>query len=371
MTDELTVNPFYLRDPYREFLKTEGVPVYEDVMSTDLTTLELGPWERLGGSGAYVHIPGRGDFVTCYVAEIPAGGQLKPEKHLYDEIIYVVAGRGATTIEVPGGRASFEWGTGSLFAIPLNARHQLFNGSGTEPARFVALTSLPISINLYHNERFIFDNPFEFTDRMGEARYYKGEGEFREVMAGRHQWETNFVPDLRILDTLKEWPARGAGGRSIMFSLAESTLHAHVSEFPQGTYKKAHRRPTEAGVYIICVSGHGYSLLWEEDEPPTSTLRADWKPGTLFCNGAGEHYHQHFNTATNPSRYLALGFGGVRYPTTESKRHTYSFGVDRSVKQGGRQIEYEDEDPSVRDLFERELRARGLESHMPGLVTAG
>lgn len=372
MTDELpTISPYYLRNPYHEFLQREGVPVYEDVLSLDLLTLELEPWQRLGGLGAYVHIAGRGDFVTCYVAEIPPGGQLKPEKHLHDEIIYVLSGRGATTIEVPGGRASFEWGAGSLFAIPLNAAHQLFNGSGSEPARFIALTNLPISLNLYHNEQFIFDNSFVFSDRFGEARYYRGEGEFRAVMPGRHQWETNFVPDLRILDELRAWPARGAGGKSIMFSMAESALHAHVSEFPEGTYKKAHRRPSEAGVYIVSVSGHGYSLLWEENQPPTETLRVDWKPGTLFCNGAGEHYHQHFNTARLPSRYLALGFGGVRYPTTESKRHTYTMGVDRSVKEGGRQIEYEDEDPSVRELFERELAARGLESRMLAPALAG
>src|SRR6266849_10585481 len=121
VTDQLTVNPFYLRDPYREFLQREGVPVYEDVLTLDPLTLELEPWQRLGGLGAYVHIAGRGDFVSCYVAEIPAGGQLKPEKHLHDEVIYVLSGRGATTIEVPGGHTTFEWGTGSLFAIPLNA----------------------------------------------------------------------------------------------------------------------------------------------------------------------------------------------------------------------------------------------------------
>jgi len=371
MTDELPeANPFYLRDPYREFLKREGVPVYEGILSLDLLTAEVEPWQRLGGRGAYIHIAGRGDFCSSYLAEIPAGGQLKPEKHLYDELILVVSGKGATTIDIPGGRTSFEWGVGSLFAIPLNAPHQLFNGSGSDPARLVAVTSLPISLNLYHNEQFIFDNPYVFEDRFGDAKYYRGEGEFRQVIPGRHQWETSFVPDLRILDELRSWPARGAGGKSIMFTMADSTLASHVSEFPEGTYKKAHRRPQEAGVSIVCISGEGYSLLWEEDQPPTETLRVDWKPGTLYCNGAGQHYHQHFNTSAQPSRYLAMGFGGVRYPTTESKRHTYAFAVDRSVKEGGRQVEYEDEDPSVLELFERELAERGIESQMRSLALA-
>ncbi len=368
MTDGLELeNAYYMRDPFRDFLAREGVPVYEDMMSADCLTLRLEPWQRVGGLGAYVHIPGRGDFITCYVVEIPPGGALKAERHLYDETMYVLKGRGATTVEVPDGKASFEWGPNSLFAIPLNAPHQIFNGSGSEPARLVGLTSMPIALNLYHSEDFVFDNSFVFRDRVGEARYFRGEGEFREVKPGRHQWETNFVPDLATLDTLQAWPARGAGGRSIAFALADSTLHAHVSEFPQGTYKKAHRRPSEAGIYIFCVSGHGYSLLWEEGESPVDTLRVDWKPGTLFCNGPGEHYHQHFNTATQPSRYLAMGFGNGRYPVLEYKRLQRD-GADTSVKLGGRQIEYEDEDLRILALFEQELARRGLDSRMREMV---
>ena len=362
-------NPYFMRDPFRDFLKKEGVPVYEDMLTADCLTLPLEPWQRRGGLGAYLHIPGRGDFVTCYVAEIPPGGSLNPEKHMYEEIIFVLSGRGATTLEVPGGKTSFEWGPTSLFAIPINTPYQIFNGSGTEPARFIGLTSMPIALNLYHNESFVFDNPFVFDDRIADAKYLRGEGEFREVIPGRHQWETSFVPSLEKLDVLREWSARGAGGRSIMFSLAENTLHSHVSEFPTGTYKKAHRRPSESGVYIFCVSGHGYSLLWQEGESPVDTIRVDWKPGTMFCNGAGEHYHQHFNTAPQPSRYLAMGFGNVRYPVMQYKRDTYR-GADLSVKDGGRQIEYDDEDPRVLAMFEQELTRRGIASQMNAFVGA-
>ena len=43
-------------DPYTEWLKKEGVRVYEEYYFPSLAKIELGPWERKGGSGAVVHI---------------------------------------------------------------------------------------------------------------------------------------------------------------------------------------------------------------------------------------------------------------------------------------------------------------------------
>jgi hypothetical protein len=41
-------------------------------------------------------------------------------------------------------------------------------------------------------------------------------------------------------------------------------------------------------------NGHGYSLLRQEGESPVDTIQVDWKPGSMFCKGTGEYYHQHF-----------------------------------------------------------------------------
>ena len=43
-------------DPDTDWLKKEGVRVYEEYYFPSLAKIELGPWERKGGSGAVVHI---------------------------------------------------------------------------------------------------------------------------------------------------------------------------------------------------------------------------------------------------------------------------------------------------------------------------
>ncbi len=361
-------NPYYQINTYLDWVKTEGVPIIE-AYAVDCLTQPLEPSPRVGGLGAYIHLVGRGDSATCYLAEIPPGGSLNSEKHLYDKLTYVLSGRGATTVEAPDGRRhSFEWGPGSTFGIPINARHQFHNGSGSEPARFASVSNLPIILNLFHNVDFVFDNAHAFQDRVGDERYFRGEGEFRAVKPGRHQWETNFVADLTSFQ-LPEWKERGAGGTSsnVQFTLAGSTMHAHISEFGVGTYKKAHRH--DAGAHIVCVTGNGYSLLWLDGQNPVETKRVDWKPGTLYAPPDGPTFHQHFNIASVPSRYFVMSFGGARYFISNARKANYQ-NMDKSVAEGGNQIEYEDEDRRILDLYERECARNGVTSRMRQIVEA-
>jgi quercetin dioxygenase-like cupin family protein len=355
--------PKFLVDPYREWVKGEGIPVYED-FGFDLMGLELRPWARMDALGAYAHALGRGDFVNMYVCEIAPGRHTGPQQHLFEEVVYVLRGRGSTTVEVTGEeKRSFEWHTGSLFALPLNARYQHFNGSGQEPARFVSTTNLPLVMNVFRSDEFIWHNRHDFSERLGHPRHFQGDGTLIPMRPGRHMWETNFVPDLRTLE-LKTWKERGAGGSNIMFVLADGTMHAHMSEMPVGTYKKGHRHG--ADFHVFAVTGHGYTLYWYEGD--ADFKRIDWAHGSVFAPTDGL-FHQHFNTSAEPARYLAVAFGGLRYPTLADKRKTFE-GMDVSVKDGGRQIEYEDEDPRIREIFEGELRKKGVPSRMGDLLPA-
>src|SRR5690349_19393776 len=154
-----SAQPDMLRDPYGSWIKDEGVPVVED-FGIDLLQLPVKPWARFGVDGGVAHLKGRGDFVAVFVLDLAPGAKSEPQRHLYEEVVYVLSGHGSTTIETADGRKhSFEWGPKSLFALPLNARYRHFNASGRERARLASTNNLPIVMNLFHNEAFIFDNP--------------------------------------------------------------------------------------------------------------------------------------------------------------------------------------------------------------------
>ena len=251
--------PKFLFDPYLDWVENEGIPVAED-FGIDLMKVETGPWARIDARGAAVHLKGRGDYISIFLVDIPAGSKTSPQQHLYEEVIYVLEGHGSTTIEtVDGQKHSFEWGPKSLFALPLNAKYQHFNSSGQERALLSATNDLCLVLNLFHNEDFVFNNSFQFPERQGQSNYFSGEGDFIPKVPGRHMWETNFIPDLSKFE-LQAWDKRGAGSSNMKFILADGTMHAHSSEMPVGTYKKAHRHGADFHVYSV--TGEGYSLLW-------------------------------------------------------------------------------------------------------------
>ena len=181
------------------------------------------------------------------------------------------------------------------------------------------------------------------------------------VRQGGNTWETNFIPDLQSIE-LPDFSDRGAGGGNLIFLLADSSMHAHVSEMPVGTYKKAHRHGP--GYHVMCVGGGGFSLMWRAGDKDFE--RVEWKHGTVFPP-ADQQWHQHFTTSPSAARYLGVGFGSLRYPFTSERRREIlgeKVAFSTSVKDGGDQIEYADQDPRIHEIFLAELARRGLASKM-------
>ena len=357
----------FLLDPYMDWAQGEGVPIHLD-FGHDLLALETGRWDRYDARGCFAHTHGRGDFMSNYVVELIPGAKTAPVKHLYEAFFYVLDGYGSTTVWLPGGvTRTFEWGPKALFAIPLNCRYQFFNGSGQQRARLSCTSPAPLTLNLYHNVGFVFDNPAEFPERVGAEKHFDGEGQHTAYNRGSNVatlnvWETNFVHDLTSFK-LYELDARGKGSLNVSFILADGTMHAHTSQIPAGRYKKAHRHA--AGTHVHAVDGEGYSLLWYEGDSEFKEL--PWRHGVMYTPPFWM-FHQHFNTGPKPARYLACSLGSRRYPFISLRRKSAEGFGSVSLQQGGRQVEYEDQDPRIHRKWLEALAQSGVKSQMGDIL---
>lgn len=347
------------RSPYERWKEAEGLRSVRGYFVPDLYDLQLAPWKSRGGSAVFINLEGTGGLKDACVYELGPGRSSVPVKHVYEETVFILSGQGATAVWIDEeSKQTFEWRERGLFAIPPNAWHQYHNLSGAEPARFLAITNAPMVMNAVRNRDFVFDNPFVFRDRFnGEAGYFQE----TEKPPGRARWKTNYVADVLARGPLAT--RRGAEAPAIWslstgfvtvnqtasFSMVDSTIQAHTSSWPVGTYKPAHRHGP--GIHIVILRGHGYSLMWLEGRP---VERIDWGPGSMFVPPEN-WFHQHFNAGAEPVFFLAIG------SENESQRPSgRPYEIFRSLKEGGDRIFYEDEDPAIHHDFETALAKPGV-----------
>ncbi len=363
-------------NPYEEWLKEEGIPVYRDHHITDLRAAEVKPWKRMGALGAHIDLVGGEGVNAGYLCEIPPGASSEPQRYLFEEVIYILSGEGETVVWNPErAKQSVKWKAGAVIAPPLNVWRRHIN-RGSTPVRFLSMNNAPVVIDLFHNADFVFNNDFVFRDRYnGEADFFgSGQENFHhkqttpetsEIARGVHTWDSGFVPDARAvgLAVVKE---RGEGNSRVELQLAENTMQCHISEFEVGTYKKAHRHGP--GSHVVMLNGRGYTLLWKDTikySESKTQARIDWKEGSLFVPPDG-WFHQHFNSGADAARYIAPTWGGdgkwfMRALGGGGRTHRLG---KTSIRKGGNLIEYEDEDPIIREIFEAELKKSGVKSRM-------
>jgi mannose-6-phosphate isomerase-like protein (cupin superfamily) len=354
---------------YERWMEKEGVPIVEGYGVTDVRKIALGHWPRLGCDGAYLQFRGLEGITGVYVGKIAPGASLEPERHLYEKVLYILQGKGVAEIQqrdrVPQVIA---WQAGSLFSPPLNTLHRLINQT-SEPALFLAITTAPMALDHYHNEKFIFNSDFSFNDRYdGEPNYFEPSNE-RYLAANNRQWiwETNFIPDACRAD-IDAQEQKGAGVNITQFELSDNTLIGHLAEWPVGRYHKAHYHG--GGAVLVILRSEGYSLMWPNDlgtRPYENgqgdrVVRVNWIPGSVFSPPTN-WYHQHFNTGAEPALQLALRCGSQKFPLG-IRVAAIRAGVYTSVKKGGTLIEYEDEDPEIRRTYEAELERKGIAPDM-------
>jgi oxalate decarboxylase/phosphoglucose isomerase-like protein (cupin superfamily) len=293
------------------------------------------------------------------VSEVPARAVLPPVRLAFDEVVYVVQGRGATTVWQSGGeRKSFEWSENSMFLLPRHHFHQFSNTSGSRPARLLHYNYFPLLLSaspdaevfLTTDRGDVFAPPKALDLQALYAEPALKTSDTEDVSWKRRLsvWVGSFFPDMSVWDKLTVNEGRGAGGRSVAMEFPGSEIACHMSMFPSRTYKKAHRHGP--GRAIVIPAGEGYSVMWEEGK---EKVIAPWKPGSLITP-PNRWFHQHFNIGASPARYLAF------HPPLQFDGH-----AEKVEDRARDQIEYVDEDPAVRELFESELSKRGLTSLIP------
>ena len=329
--DVLPPGPVEQTTVYDEWVARLEIPVIEGVAVEDLRKVELKAWQETGGRAAYFRLAGS-QFIDARVHEIPAGGSLKAERHLYEENIYILEGKGYTILQQERRRRQrIDWQRDTAFAIPLNVSHQHFNSDDNSAARFLAITNFPFTLNTYENAEFIQSVGYAFRDR-----YDAEEDSLRlnKHLGGREQ-RMNVIPNLKE-SKLYVWERRGVGATSMNVRMGGNRMimGAGISEIPVGRYHRAHAHLNEAIIYIA--DGEGYSLLWKKREDFKNRQKLDWKAGSLLAVPK-YWYHQHFNTGEKPARFVRNTTSG------------YLASIGTNIRSGD--LAYEDEDPEVEKLF--------------------
>jgi oxalate decarboxylase/phosphoglucose isomerase-like protein (cupin superfamily) len=342
-------------NPYDTWIGSIGVPIHKGYYIEDLRTIELGRWDERDCDAAFLQLAGQEGVTGAYVMEIAPGKTLPPMRMVFDEAIYVLKGRGITTVWNDGDpKRVFEWQSHSMFLIPGTCHWQVSNLQGNDVVRLLHCNYLPLAMAAVPNTDFLFKNPLSDSSRLASANgdvYSEAKVEFLPDAGrggeGRNIWVGNFFPDMRAWDRLDTFKRRGAGGRVVWVGFPGSPISGHMSVFPARTYKKGHRHGP--GYLIVIPAGEGYSIMWPEGG---EKIVIPWREASAFVP-PNRWFHQHFNVGGAPARYLAIhpprGFNGISEKVEDRARD---------------QIEYTDEDPSIRARFEAELGKRSLTSLM-------
>lgn len=343
---------------YERWMASQDIPVVHAFGIQNVRDVERSHWAALGADAAFIQLHGMEGYTGMYVAELAPGAQTLPQHHVYEQLIMVFDGHGEAEIWAPGSGADRQvvrWQPYSLLAIPLNCTYVLRN-TGSEAAVLTAVTTAPMVIDLFHDDDFIFGNSHQFTSRFDPAADFGAAGERLTARSGVQAIRANIIDDVATLPIdLDE--RRGTKSRITVFEMAGNTLAGHLAEWPPRRRQKAHYHAP--GAVLLIARSEGYSLMWPsqlglhpyKDGHEDKVIRVPWREGSVFCP-PGQWFHQHFNTGPDAARQVAIRYGSTEHPAAFEKglQTPANAGIvptRTSIRQGGTQIEFDDEDPRI------------------------
>ncbi len=275
------------------------------------------------GAGTAIIGEGRLRQVDTTLVEIPPGGALAPHRHLAEEMIYIVSGNGYSLMwnRTEGKKERYEWAEGDLLSPALNSWHQHFNGSSDTPARYLSITTTPLTENVFHNSAFLSSSDFSFEERWGKAV-----GQRPEYVGNATEGPDTVRMNVgHILPNLRNREMKDRGERMLGITINPSgdmadnrLLEMEVREFVgMEATTPSHRHLWEVVYYIL--SGEGYVLLQREGE---AERRVDWKEGDLFIVEANEYHN-----------LRPLADAGVRFLQIKASGYFRRVGIDPYLMQ--------------------------------------
>lgn len=148
----------------------------EDEKLQEVIKAEKMPWE-VSRHGLLKHvvnekINGRVKTVDIYIQEIPSGGRSGKHRHMAEEFLFVLEGRGYDlhwdvnarigdqyTWEVEKEPKKYKWEAGDVIFVPVNTAHQHFNSDPEKPARLISGTNRIYKQMGFHDLEQIEDAP--------------------------------------------------------------------------------------------------------------------------------------------------------------------------------------------------------------------
>ncbi|MEK7377971.1 MAG: ethanolamine ammonia lyase-activating protein, partial [Candidatus Binatota bacterium] len=76
--------------PYDTWAASQGVDVVKGFGVENVYEVPLKWGERMGGNGGFINLDGRGYLDDAYVCSIPPGKSLRPQRHLFEELVYIL-----------------------------------------------------------------------------------------------------------------------------------------------------------------------------------------------------------------------------------------------------------------------------------------